>query len=76
MILKLPLKYLYVFASTCKPTDMRFSKFLYEFMSRFQYLENLVTSSDRDSYLKSEFAKKCERIVKGERVSGLSRSLI
>ena len=50
--------------------------FLYEFTSSFEYLENLVTSSDRDNYQKSKFAKKCKRGVKGERVSGLSRSLI
>ena len=55
---------------------MRLGKFLYKFMSSFQYFENLVTSSDRDNHLKSDFAKKCEREVKGERVSGLSRSLI
>ena len=45
-------------------------------MSSFQYIKNLVTSSNRDNYLKSEFAKKCKRGVKGKRVSGLSRSLI
>ena len=35
-----------------------------------------MTSGDRDNYLKSEFAKKCERRMKRERVSGLNRSLI
>ena len=55
---------------------LRFSKFLYELMLGFQYLENIVTSSDRNNYPKSEFAKKCEREVKGETVCGLSQSLI
>ena len=45
---------------------MRFRNFLYEFMSSFQYIKNLVTSSNRDNYISED--RICKKMQKrGER---------